>query len=61
MTDAATRAADLLIEQRGHIDNLDAILIGVERASTQRALEDHARYCLVVLTLEALGHTQVQR
>ena len=27
MTDAATRAADLLIEQRGHIDNLDAILI----------------------------------
>ena len=27
MTDAATRAADLLIEQSGHIDNLDAILI----------------------------------
>ena len=24
---AARRAADLLIEQRGHIDNLDAILI----------------------------------
>ncbi|MEM7546348.1 MAG: chorismate mutase [Pseudomonadota bacterium] len=27
MTDAATRAADLLAIQRGHIDNLDAILV----------------------------------
>ena len=27
MTDDAQRAAELLIEQRGHIDNLDAILI----------------------------------
>ena len=27
MTDDATRAAELLIEQRGHIDNLDAILV----------------------------------
>ena len=27
MTDDATRAAELLAEQRGHIDNLDAILV----------------------------------
>ena len=27
MTDDATRAAELLVEQRGHIDNLDAILV----------------------------------
>lgn len=27
MTDDATRAATLLAEQRGHIDNLDAILV----------------------------------
>lgn len=27
MTDDAARAADLLAEQRGHIDNLDAILV----------------------------------
>lgn len=27
MTDAATRAAELLAVQRGHIDNLDAILV----------------------------------
>ena len=27
MTDDAKRAAELLVEQRGHIDNLDAILV----------------------------------
>ncbi|MEM7268769.1 MAG: chorismate mutase [Pseudomonadota bacterium] len=27
MTDDATRAAELLADQRGHIDNLDAILV----------------------------------